>query len=330
MALKASLRGPLMALSTVLFWSTLPIALKQVVVTVDPVTVVWLRFTTATLWMWLVLPHRAEGQFFIPFALVHGHVQRRPARQGPYSRHLAILLLIAAACGLGGNFVGYNLSLSYLPASACQIVSQAGPMLLMLGSVALLHEPMHRIQVVGIPTLLLGFALFFNEHLAEIFAFSGSYARGLLIGAAAALVWAVYGIAQKILLRTMAPQRILRMLYTAIAVGLTFVATPGRILDVSLPQALCLAYCCFNTMVAYGSFTQAMACWETPKVSAVLTMVPLATLLFAGCCHLIAPGFFPAEEINLMGCVGAFVTVAGAGLIACGPMLLAAAGRFRA
>ncbi len=330
MTLKSSLKGPLMALSTMLFWSTLPIALKQVVVTVDPVTVVWLRFSTAALWMWFFLPHRAEGRFFIPFAVMHGHVQITPSRQGPFNRHLVILLLLTAACGLGGNFVCYNLSLAYLSASACQIVSQAGPMLLMLGSIVLLHEPMHRVQLVGIPTLLLGFGLFFNNHLADICNLSGSYAHGLLIGLIAALVWAIFGIAQKILLRTMAPQRILRMLYTSVAIALTFIATPSRILDVNLAQAFCLAYCCFNTMVAYGSFTQAMACWETPKVSAVLTMVPLATLLFTNFCHMLVPGFFPAEELNLMGYVGACVTVCGAGLIAIGPMILASLGRERA
>ena len=41
MPLGTQLKGLLLALTTALFWGTLPIALKQVVTTVDPMTIVW-------------------------------------------------------------------------------------------------------------------------------------------------------------------------------------------------------------------------------------------------------------------------------------------------
>ncbi len=322
--LPAKFRGPCLALTTVIFWGTLPIALKQVVASVDVFTIVWLRFTTIALWMWLVLPHRAEGRLFLPLVRLFSH---NPAlshlvASGPYNRKRTLLLILVAAAGLGGNFVLYNCSVIYLTASACQIVSQAGPMLLMLGSVLFLHESMHRIQVVGIPVLLLGITLFFNQSLGDLINPAAGTGTGVLVGLAATLVWAMFGIAQKVVLREMASGRLMRLIYTLIALGLFPLATPSHLLNInSLFQALCLAYCCVNTLFAYGAFTKAMTVWETPKIGAVLTLTPLATLLFAHLFHLMAPARFFSENLNLLGFVGAFVTMSGACLIAVGPQL---------
>lgn len=321
----AHYKGLGLALTTVAFWGTLPIALKQVTPNVDVFTIVWLRFTTIALWMWFYLPHKAEGRFFVPLMHRLGHHNEQISRlvaSGPYNRRKTLLLILVAALGLGGNFVLFNTSVLYLTASACQIVSQAGPMLLMLGSVLVLHEPMHRIQVLGIPVLLLGFLLFFNQNLGELFSFEGGSGLGVLLGFSASLVWACFGVAQKVLLREMSPQRLLRVLYTFIALGLLPLATPSHLLNLAGPfQALCLAYCCLNTMVAYGCFTRAMACWNTARVGAVLTLTPLATLLFAFFLHLLAPQHFASENLNFLGFVGAFVTVFGACLIAMGSQI---------
>ena len=304
MQLGTQLKGLLLALTTALFWGTLPIALKQVVTTVDPMTIVWLRFSTGALWLWLWLP-RTDA--------------RRP-RFGVYERRIILLLGIAAA-GLGGNFVLFNASVAYLSASATQIIAQAGPMLLMLGSVVVLREPLRRIQVSGVATLLLGFGLFFNERLADLLCFREGYGLGLALGLTAAVVWAVYGVTQKILLREMAPPRIMRALYTVCALALTPFAAPQSLLRLDALQSICLAYCCLNTLVAYGAFSRAMACWHTAKVSAVITLTPLFTLVFAKLFHLLGPAFFPADPLNWLSYGGALVVVCGAGLIAVGPLL---------
>lgn len=322
--LPAKFRGPCLALTTVFFWGTLPIALKQVISSVDVFTIVWLRFTTISLYMWLVLPHRAEGRLFLPLAHIFHHTPElhHHIASGPYNRKRTLLLILVAALGLGGNFVLFNVSVIYLTASACQIVSQAGPMLLMLGSVLVLREPMHRIQVVGIPVLLTGITLFFNQSLGDLINPAAGTGTGVLVGLVAALVWAIFGMAQKVVLREMAPGRLMRLIYTFIALALLPLATPSNLLNISsLFQALCLAYCCMNTMFAYGAFTKAMTCWDTPKIGAVLTLTPSATLLFAHLLHLLFPGHFFSEDLNLLGFFGALVTMTGACLIAVGPQL---------
>lgn len=79
MQLGTQLKGLLLALTTALFWGTLPIALKQVVTTVDPMTIVWLRFSTGALWLWVWLPRR----------------DARRLRFGVYERRIILLLGIA-------------------------------------------------------------------------------------------------------------------------------------------------------------------------------------------------------------------------------------------
>ena len=304
MELGTHLKGLFLALTTVIFWGTLPIALKQVVTTVDPTTIVWIRFSTGALWLWFWLPRRTT----------------RRARSGLYSGRVVLLLGVAAA-GLGGNFVLYNASVACMSASACQIVAQAGPMLLMLGSVLVLGEALRRVQVAGVVVLLLGLGLFFNERLTELFQIRDGYGLGLALGLTAAVVWAVYGLAQRILLREMAPPRIMRVLYTCCALALFPFATPSALLRLDTAQSLCLAYCCLNTLVAYGAFSRAMSGWNTAKVSAILTLTLLFTLAFAQIFHLLAPSFFPADPLNWLGYGGALVVVCGAGLIAVGPLL---------
>ena len=184
-----------------------------------------------------------------------------------------------------------------------------------------LGEALRRVQVAGVVVLLLGLGLFFNERLTELFQIRDGYGLGLALSLTAAVVWAVYGLAQRILLREMAPPRIMRVLYTCCALALFPFATPSALLRLDTAQSLCLAYCCLNTLVAYGAFSRAMSCWNTAKVSAILTLTPLFTLAFAQIFHLLAPSFFPADPLNWLGYGGALVVVCGAGLIAVGPLL---------
>lgn len=230
------------------------------------------------------------------------------------------MLLTGIACaGLCANFVLFNASVDLATPSATQLVSQSGPMFLILGSVLVLNESLHRIQIFGIFVLLAGFALFFNDRLPVLLDLDKSL--GLLLAVLGSLVWAIYGVAQKIILREMPPARLMRLIYTGSALVLTPFASPSLFFNLSLFQLFCLAFCCMNTLVAYGAFSKAMTCWHTAKVSAVLTLTPLFTLLFSLLFHFIWPHIFAAEQTNLLGCFGALVVVSGAGLIAIGPLL---------
>ena len=296
--------GAALALLTAMLWGALPLALKQIAHIMTPAPVGWYRFCTAAAWLWICRIRAARGA-------VHG------GGSGT-DRRLPWLMLVLAALGLGGNFVLYNASAVYLSAPATQIVAQLGPMLLMLGGVLVLGEPFLTIQALGVPILLFGFGLFFNRGLLDLGGCDLGF--GLFLGVSATVVWAAYGVIQKKLLVRMRSVDILRWLYTFCAIGFTPFASPAQAFGLDWAQALCLAFCCMNTVAAYGAFGRAMSLWHTAKVSGLITLSPLFALAFAWLAHWLSP-FFPPQPVNMLNFSGALLVVSGACLIAAGPML---------
>ena len=302
MSLSPNAFGLSLAILTALFWGALPLALKNILPAVDAFTIVCLRFWAAAAWVWLY-PAR--------------HVS--PAASEPWNRHDFLLLAIATV-GLGGNFVLFNSSVAYLSASACQILAQIGPLLLLVGSVVVLREPFLPIQGAGVVTLLAGMLLFFSTRLGDLGG-NGSFLLGLILGLGAAVIWACYGLAQKVLLRTTYPTRIMRVIYPCCALAMTPLATPSAVLDASPFQIGCLLFACLNTIIAYGSFAKAMSCWHAAKVSAIVTTTPLFTMVMEALGHAVLPAVWPAETPTLSSIAGAIIVVLGALGIALGPML---------
>ena len=136
--------------------------------------------------------------------------------------------------------------------------------------------------------------------------------RSSIFGVGAATVWVSYGVAQKVLLRRLASQQILFLLYTLCTISLLPLATPSQVLALSDWQLACLVFCGLNTLVGYGALAEAMARWQAAQVSALITLTPLFTLLFSDLLSLAWPDVFARPLLNLMGYLGAFVVVAGA------------------
>ncbi len=297
--------GFVYALLTCTFWGTLPIALKQASLQLDAMTIVWLRFTVAALWLWLWLP-----------------CPRITIQKIDWSEGRIIILLALASLCLGGNFALYNISLYYLSAPAAQIIGQAGPLLLLTGGIFILREPVFKIQAAGGVILVAGMILFFNDRLHELLNVRDGCGAGIALGLFAAFIWAIYGIAQKLLLRELSSASALRIIYTCVALGLAPFATPQHIFDIDTAQLLCLAFCCLNTIVAYGSFGKALSLWHTAGVGAVISLTPLFTVAGSKAAHALVPVFFPSPELNALSLLGAFIVVSGAFLMAAGPYIL--------
>lgn len=80
----------------------------------------------------------------------------------------------------------------------------------------------------------------------------------------------------------------------------------------------CFIYCCLNTLIAYGSYGEALNLWDTSKVSVVTTMIPIFTMLFSILGHVIFPETFASLEMNWISYLGAIVVVLGAMIAAVG------------
>ncbi|MEH0833212.1 DMT family transporter [Pectobacterium cacticida] len=296
--------GLCLALVTAVCWGALPIAMKQVLIVMEPYTVVWYRFLIASIGLGIILSSRHN----LPPIRIFRH------------RRWWILLLVATA-GLLGNFVFFSSSLQYLSPTASQVIGQLSPVGMMFASVLILKEKMRGTQVIGAIMLICGLTMFFNTSLVEIFTRLTDYTLGVLLGVCAATVWVAYGVAQKVLLRRLTSAQILFLLYVLCVIFITPFAKPDVIFQLSGWQLICLLFCGANTLIGYGALAEAMARWQASQVSAVVTLTPLFTLLFSDLLALAWPDFFIAQALNWVGYLGAFVVVAGAMFSAIGHRL---------
>ncbi|HHH2180180.1 TPA: DMT family transporter [Yersinia enterocolitica] len=287
--------GIFLALTTAVFWGALPIAMKQVLEVMEPYTIVWYRFMMAAIGLGIILASRRQLPSLKLFR------QRR-----------WLVLLIVATCGLLGNFIFFSSSLQYLSPTTSQVIGQLSPVGMMVASVLILKERMRITQVIGAVMLICGLLLFFNTSLHELFTRMTDYTLGVALGVCAAVVWVSYGVAQKVLLRRMASQQILLLLYTLCAIALFPLAKPAVIFQLNGWQFACLLFCGVNTLVGYGALAEAMARWQAAQVSALVTLTPLFTLFFSILLALAWPDMFAAPSLNFVGYVGAFVVVTGA------------------
>ncbi|AEX50432.1 drug/metabolite transporter (DMT) superfamily permease [Rahnella aquatilis CIP 78.65 = ATCC 33071] len=279
--------GILLALITAMSWGSLPIAMKQVLVVMDPFTVVWYRFSMAAVVLGCILAIRRR----LPPGVI-------------FSRPRWLVLVLIATCGLLGNFVLFSSSLQFLSPTASQVIGQLSPVGMMVASVIILKERMRVTQVIGASMLIFGLILFFNTSLIEIFTRLTDYTLGVIFGVGAATVWVIYGVAQKVLLRQLASPQILFLLYTLCSIALLPLASPAVLSQLSGWQFACLLFCGANTLVGYGALAEAMARWQAAQVSALVTLTPLFTLLFSDLLALAWPDFFAAPVLNFIGYLG--------------------------
>jgi drug/metabolite transporter (DMT)-like permease len=281
-------------------WGLLPIAAVIVIRTVDAFTLVWFRFLTAALMLGAVLA-----------------VTRQLPRLREVGRKGWVILAVSLT-GLAGNFVLYVVALHYASPTINQVVTQLSPILLMLGGIALFHERFSPIRWVGFALLLVGLPLFFNVRLPELMHLRSGLGLGVLLLVICSVIWAVYGLAQKWMLRRIKSQQILLIIYTGAAIILFPLAHPAVILKVDGFQAAMLAFACVNTVFAYGAFAEALKHWEASRVGATLTLTPLFTMVAMWLLEHFAPGLVQAERLNVLSVLGAFVVIGGSMLCALG------------
>ena len=241
--------GLTLAVLTALAWGLLPIALAMTLSTLDAYTVTWFRFVTAALVLGGILA--ALGKL-PPLAAIR--------RQGG--------MLLVALGGLVGNFVLYVVALTHASPTINQVVTQLSPLLLMLGGMAFFHERFTARQWVGFALLLVGLPLFFNRRLPELLTLHSGLGLGVGLLVLASIIWSVYGLAQKFMQRQMQGQQILFLLYAGSAIVLTPLAHPSSILNLDTLQWWMLAFCCANTVLAYGAFAESLRHWEASRVGA--------------------------------------------------------------
>lgn len=299
-----TLVGLMLALTTAILWGVLPIALKILLEVFTANTITAIRFLVAAVIVGIWLGMRGK----LPkLALL---------------KQLKIAwLMVVAIVGLLLNYIFYLSGLHLLTAETAQTLIQLAPFLMMLGGIIIFKERFLFWQRVGAALLVMGLLLFFNERLITLFSQAGSETLGVLLVVVAAITWAAYALAQKQLLMHYNSKQIMYLIYFAGTFAFMPVSDFAPIGDLTLLQWSLLLFCCLNTVVAYGAFAEALHHWEASKVSAVLAITPLLTILSANLVAWIWPQFSP-QQLNIWSWMGAILVVAGSALTALAPQLV--------
>ncbi|GBE91299.1 DMT family transporter [Nostoc cycadae] len=292
--------GLALSLLTVFLWGILPIALAVIVQALDVYTVIWFRFLVSFVLLSVYLGVRGE----LP------KLKQLPAA--------AWKLLAIATLMLGANYFFFMQGLALTSPANAEVLIQLATLLLGLGGLVIFHERYTLRQWVGVGVLICGYVVFFHDQLANLITAHGTYIFGSGLVVVGASVWAIYALAQKQLLQSLSSPNIMMLIYGGAALLFTPLAKPDTILKLNnLPLGM-LIFCALNTLIAYGAFAESLEHWEASRVSAVLTLAPIVTLISVELVAILVPTLIPAENITITGMVGAILVVAGSMAIALG------------
>jgi drug/metabolite transporter (DMT)-like permease len=292
--------GFALALTTAILWGVLPIALNVALTELDAWTITWCRFAGALLAVGIWLASRGE----LP-------VQK--LRERKFWRWL-----IPGCLGLTFNYVLYVLGLKYTSPAVAQVVMQVAPLLLLALGMFFFRERFSRLQWFGFVTLVAGLLVFFNDRLPELLKPAGGWGFGVLLLVCSAVSWAIYGLSQKQLSPHMTSAQILFLVYAGAALILLPTASLGLLLKLHRPALLALVFGIVNTVVAYGAFGMALEVWDVSRVSSVVTVAPLFTLLAAFAAAQATVPWVAQESLNALSIAGALAVVAGSMISALG------------
>jgi drug/metabolite transporter (DMT)-like permease len=285
--------GFTMSLTTAVLWGFLPISLKVALTGMDVYTITWWRFAVSMAGLGIFLAWRGQ----LPRL-------RGTGRSAWQALGVALVSLLV-------NYVFYLVALDHTTPSIAQVVIQVAPLLLLMGGVFVFHERFARRQWLGFAVLLIGMLLFFNRRLPELAQPTVGLGLGVALMIVAATAWAIYGLAQKYLLASFTSRQVLWMLYLGATIALLPTAAPMAVRDLDGLQLSMLAFCCANTLIAYGAFGEALHYWDVSRVSAVLTTAPLFTIASMWLIDRAGWQLTAPEGLNAWSIVGAFGVVAG-------------------
>ncbi|MEM8496619.1 MAG: DMT family transporter [Pseudomonadota bacterium] len=286
------------ALITAVFWGLLPFALKELLAHLDAITITWFRFSAAALIA----------------ALWYGRRSVSAIKRLLSPANLPLTILTVAALLI--NYVLFVYGLSFITPPAAEIIINTSPLLLLLGSILFFKEAFSPKQWFGVLLFSIGMLLFFHHRLRDLVSTEPDYIFGLAIVFLAGVLWACYGMGQKVILRKERANDLLLLIYVAGSlVYLPFTSPLGIIEFDGLLWAI-LLFASLNTIIAYGSFGIAMSNWDASRVSAVITVAPLITLGFGWFMNAVWPGSVHVEPLDALNWLGGLLVVVGSSIAA--------------
>jgi drug/metabolite transporter (DMT)-like permease len=289
-----------LSLITVILWGLVPITLAIVLKKLDVYTINWFRFVTA----FILLSFYLAKQENLP--------------KISQLRTVPIYLFAIAILGLMGNYIFFVMGLQATSPSHSEVLIQLAGVFLSLGGLLIFKERYTRYQWIGVGILITGFIGFFSEQLKVLATDSNRYISGSLMLIVAGITWAIYALIQKQLLTRLDSTHIMWVIYGACGLLFGTVAKPQTLLQLNAIEWSALIFCGLNTVVAYGAFAESLQHWEASRVSAILALAPIFTIVSMSAMAWLAPGLVTPEHLTALGLVGAILVVTGSMSISLG------------
>ncbi len=280
-------------------WGLFPIAVKSVLLELDPYTVSFYRFVLA-------------GAILLPFL-----ASRRQVR-GIYQTGNSRLRLMLLACSalLISNYLFYTFGVQHITPEATQVIIQLATVLLLVSSVVFFGETFTRAQWLGCVVFMAGLALFFYQRIIAMMDGLNTYALGMGLITLAAITWTSYAILQKQLLIHFSSSQVMMVVYVLGMIVFLPFSSPSDITSLSAVNIALLVFCGASTLLGAGSFAEALAHLEASKVSAIMATLPIFTLVFMWALSAFPWFNIAAEPLSTTTLLGAAVVVSGALMVA--------------
>ena len=289
-----------LSIITSLAFGFLPIALKGMLEMLDVYTLTWYRFmiSVAVLAPFIVRPGKLSTTAW------------------PGKRLIVIILLTGLL--MSGNYLLYILGLLYVSPSTAQVVIQQASLFFLLGSLVIYREQFTGRQWVGLAIVIFGLLLFFNERLIAMVINFTEDTLGVLLITGAAVIWAIYALLQKQLLKTYSASTTILLFYSIGSLAFLPFAQPSLVFQLSGVHIGLLFGLGLLSLISYGAFAEALNHWEASRVSAVLATVPIITVATVKITTALFPDLIPPESLSMLSIAGAVLVVSGSILMALG------------
>jgi drug/metabolite transporter (DMT)-like permease len=289
-----------LSLTTAFLWGVLPVFIKLCLETMDAVTITWYRFAVAGIFVFFLLWKK-----------------RALPKLGILGKNKVIWLIIASLF-LVSNYVTNVKGLEYVNPETSQVLMQLAPFMLMLGGLVFYGERFRSIEKIGALLLLVGLLLFFNDSLFKLFSVLDEFTLGILFIVFSAVMWAAYALMQKPLLGLLSAKQLTLLIYLLGVLVLSPFTEFSQLGKMTMLQFAALLFCCTNTIVAYGAFTEALNVWQASKVSAVIAIAPLFTFISMYFAVQLLPTHFSYSELDVWAYLGAGIVILGSALSSLG------------
>lgn len=289
-------KGILYTLITVLMWGVLAIALKVATKEIDSPTIVWFRFSLAfsALFAWMLIKTPRELKILY-----------KPS-----------WLIVLSSVALAWNYMGFMLGIQYTSPSNAQVAIQSGPLLLAVFGILFFKEKISKIQILGFLIAILGFWIFYRQHVEAVPAGQGNqYTKGMLITFSGAVAWAIYAAFQKKLVLSY-PVGTLNVFIFGLPVllYLPFVDF-ANLAHLSLGYWALLVFLGANTLISYGCLSLALKYLEAGKVSIIIILNPIITFVLMGILTSLSVEWIAGEHFSVLSITGALIALGGAVLV---------------